>query len=419
MKDSSKNRILKNTGYLAIGSIGSKGMLMVLYIYVARILGPSDYGIYFTSFEYVSLLAVFARLGFDMTAIREGSKNIENINIFLSKFLFLRMIYSLSILVIGIAMAIYLKYDTTVLKIIIILSPLLIIGGAIPSGAMEHFNNYFRIIEKMKYVTIIQILRSALMLIFTSVFIFMNSLNIYFLTLVAIISSLIALFLQLFFVNKIFGNYLIFSIDWYFFKSLLRPILLFGLVSILYYLSFKIDIQIINFLLDEENVGLYVAGWQVNNIGLVFISSLSLSLFPNSSRRISQVSYRKKMGLLLIGTSILFSVFILIFNVFSKELVLLIFGTEFLKTAEILNILLWFIPLRVLQLWGSQILECGDYLVLRIFVYLIPMIINIILNFLLIPKYGIISAAYSSVITSLILLLLTTSSGIYISKYKL
>lgn len=412
-------RVIKNTGYLVFGSIFTKGLLMVVFIYVARILGPEQYGTYYTAIEYVGLVALFSRLGFDMTAIREGAKQLEHVSEIQNKLLPIRFYFSIVVAIIGFTVALVLDYNEFVTKLIIVLLPLVLIGGAISSGLIEHFNTSFRIIENMKIVTIIQIIRTVFFVFFSGLFILARYFNLYILAIIVVISSLFALYVQILYAKKYFEIKVNFNIDILFLKEIIKPVLLFGVVSILYMVSMKIDIQMLSNMINQKEVGYYAAGWQINNIGVVFIASLSLSLFPNSARLIKQRLYRNKLALFILTLSLVFALFSFAITFFSRDIVSLIFGAKFDSTIEILKILIWFIPIRVSLLWGSQILECGDFLVTRVGVYLIPMLINIILNLYYIPKLGAVGAAYVSIISNIIMLILVTGSALYITKYKL
>jgi len=418
-QNKSIKRVIKNTGYLAFGSIFSKGLLMLVFVYVARILGPEQYGTYFTAFEFVGLVALFSRLGFDMTAIREGAKELSKVDALQNKLLPIRIFYSIFISIIGLSIAYIINYNKNVFDLIIFLLPLVIIGGAINSGFIEHFNTSFRIIENMKIVTIIQIIRTIIFVVVSFFFISISFFNIYVLATITLFSSIIALIFQISLVKKYFSFTFHWKIDFVLLKKIIRPVFLFGIVSILYMLSMKIDIQILSNLTNQENVGFYAAGWQINNIGVVFISALSLSLFPNSARLIHQKKYRKKLGLFIIGLAFIIVLISLTISYYSRDIILLLFGNRFEETIKILKILVWFIPIRILLIWGSQVLECGDFLITRVVIYIIPMIINIVLNIIFIPKFGVIAAAYVSVFSSFIMLLFVTFSALYVSRFKL
>lgn len=412
-------RVFKNTGYLAFGSIFSKGLLMIVFIYIARVLGPDQYGSYFAAIEYVTLVALFSKLGFDMTAIREGAKNIANMNEMQNKLFTIRIYFSIVVSLLGLFIAFSLNYSEEVLKLIILLLPLVIIGGAVSSGIIEHFNTSFRIIENMKIVTIIQVTRALLFVLFSSIIIFLGYFNLIYFALLVILSSLLSAIIQFIFIRKYFDFHFAFNIDTQLVRKLMRPIILFGIVSILYMVSMKIDIQMLSNMVSQSEVGYYAAGWQINNVGIVFISALSLSLFPNSSRKIKQLAYRKKLGvfLMLLATGIGFILFLLSEN--ADYVVILLYGQKFESAIPLLKILIWFIPIRILLIWGSQVLECGDFLATRVIVYIIPMVLNILLNLIYIPIYGALAAAYISIISSFIMLILVSGSALFISRKKL
>ena len=85
-------------------------------------------------------------------------------------------------------------------------------------------------------------------------------------------------------------------------------------------------------------------------------------------------------------------------NVLADELIVLLYGNEFQKSAQILKIHIWatlFIFLRgVLSKW----LVIEENLKFSLISHLTGAIINIALNYFLIPKYGGLGAAWATIV---------------------
>ena len=161
----------------------------------------------------------------------------------------------------------------------------------------------------------------------------------------------------------------------------------------------------------SKEVGYYSAAWQVVICGEMFISGLSLSLFPTSSRSILKPGYSRKL-FILVSIITTLSCIIAAITVFTSESIIVsLFGERFLSSAALLSILIWFIPIRLLMIWGSQSLECMNALKIRLVGFVVPLILNISLNFYLIPKYDAIGAAIASIIAYLFMLIILTYLG--------
>lgn len=390
--------------------------MLLVFIIVARYFGPEAYGAYNTAFSFVFLSGMLSKLGFEMAVIREGVQNPDKIdhiqnNIFPFRFWLSIITWGLSIF-----LAYLLNFEENTFKLILIMSPTILIGGAISSGVYEHFSTFFKIIERLKYVTIPLIIRTFVFSISALGLVFFESASIVNLSYFIVVSSLIGLFFQYKFAVSHYNHVFSIKLNFSFIKKFLRPILLFGLVSLIYELSLRMNILMLNKLGNNIEAGLYSAAWQLVSIGTLFISSFSTAIFPNSARHIFFKKFRMKALKGFVGGTICFVVICLFTPLLSELVINLFFGSEYEISARVLSIIIWFLPLRFLSLWGHQILESADFLVLRLIVFVIPMILNIVLNYIWIPEYGSIGAAYASLFSNIILLILAFASGLYCVK---
>lgn len=72
-----KQTILKNTFWLAVASGVSKFLKLILFIYVARILGATEYGKFTFALAFVTLFVVFSDFGLSSIVTRELSREKE------------------------------------------------------------------------------------------------------------------------------------------------------------------------------------------------------------------------------------------------------------------------------------------------------------------------------------------------------
>jgi len=409
-------RILKNAAYLAFGSILGKAAMFIVFILVARYFGPENFGAYNTAFNHVFIMGILATLGFDMAIIREGARQLETAPLIQNKIFPLRFWVSIFICFFTVLSAYVIKYDEVTFKLILIMSPLVFTGGAVQSGIIEHFNSYFRMIEKMQYATYVLLFRTLLFAGVVSGMLFIEVLSLYNLSVLVVASSIAALFFQIQQAKIFYQQKYSLRIDYNYIKPLIRPILLFGIVSLLYEISLRLNILMLNKLSNNTEAGYYSAAWNLVSIGTLFIASFSTSIFPNSARSIFRADFRNKMLKGLGAGTLLFSLGCVAVFFISEFMVKVIYGEAYLQAAIVLVVAVWFLPLRLLSIWGHQIMESADYLILRIFIFIVPTILNIYVNFLLIPKYGALGSAYASLFSNIILLLLAMLAGACIIK---
>ena len=90
---------------------------------------------------------------------------------------------------------------------------------------------------------------------------------------------------------------------------------------------------------------------------------------------------------------------------FSREIILLIYGDNFLPSIAMLNILSWAVFLFFINFLLSNILITSGRETINTWNLLGATILNITLNLALIPQYGAIGAAWSTVLCEAVLIL--------------
>lgn len=213
-------------------------------------------------------------------------------------------------------------------------------------------------------------------------------------------------------------QYLTFNVDKNHFKLLLKfglPLCISGLT---FYLLDWADRFIIKDLLDLSTVGVYSLGARLAILmNVLFITPFTMVWAPlrmeyknnpDSNKLLTKVmSYFTIIGICIVLPFILFSDFII--GVFFPN-------PDYIGVARLIPILL----LAQLVFGYQNIVDYGIYIKNKtkfyIFVSLIGIVINVLLNYLLIPKFGYIAAAYITLLTYLI-----SSSLIYLisSRYYL
>ena len=187
------------------------------------------------------------------------------------------------------------------------------------------------------------------------------------------------------------------------------------LSSSMIYLIFSIDTLMLGFFEISENVGIYRIITQVSSISTIFLIVFGTIIGPKISNLYSDGKHEELKGLIKKSSKLIFFVTLPVFLLvvlFSKQ-ILLFFGPEYLKGYFALVFLTFcqftyaisgFVDL-ILNMTGRQ----------KIFgkITIVCAVVNLLLNFLLIPKFGIIGAALS---TGFSILLTNVIALVYIKK---
>lgn len=188
-------------------------------------------------------------------------------------------------------------------------------------------------------------------------------------------------------------------------KSLLKDSFPMMYSLLLLYLLSWTDIFMIENLRTSKEVGIYNTAFKVASIGFLVITSINVVIAP----KIAELYNKKELELLhitIVNTTRLISLFTLplvgIIIFFRKE-ILLFFGTEFVDGENTLVIITIGILFSAMSGTVDQILNMTNNQKILRNIILISFILNVILNYILIPKFGIEGAAFASLITNVFL----------------
>lgn len=192
--------------------------------------------------------------------------------------------------------------------------------------------------------------------------------------------------------------------DWTLFKNTLDIGFRSFLACTLAFLVIRSDVFMINFLKELGDVGLYSLAVNFTDEILLIASSIALALFPHINEKPEQ-----SLEITLKTTRIL-SLFLIIILTMSailiKPVIFYFFGKNFmgsLPSFYILTLAIYFLSICTII---SQFFASKSFPWKAILAWLPGLILNIILNLIFIPKFGIIVAAATSLLAYIITFLI-------------
>jgi len=187
-------------------------------------------------------------------------------------------------------------------------------------------------------------------------------------------------------------------------KKLIARSWSFGLHTVLGIFYFMIDTQIISLYLGATEVALYQSVFRIILILLVFSDIVSNVLLPYLSYKfyqqenISELVSKIFLYMLLIGCSLF-----LAFTSFKVIILELLYTPEYVQAAVLVLPFSIVIILRTCSVLLGNILTISNRQVYRVITVAASLVVSIVLNLICIPKYGIISAAWVSVVVHVVL----------------
>lgn len=368
--------------------------------YVTRILGAKEYGAFSIALNIITYLQVLVEYGFGMSATREvalSDKKEKSLSTLFSAVLLSRgILLSISIIITGLYCALA-RLPANQFLCVSILSICLF-------GYCVQQNWIFQGMQEMKYISIINIVSRSLSTILILVF-------------VKAPNDLL-LYCFLYSISPFASGFLGLIVSAYKYGIKLVRITLVDVINELrngFYvfttqLSSKvfsaIGITILGFFATEEVVGTFSAIQKIPNIIVMLWMPISQVLYPHISEKMSKSfidgeKYVLKMQKKFI---ILFLALILILCVFSKTVVSIAFGKEYLDYYYwIIPLSFWIIFAICNNFWGVQILLASGHDREYGRAFQISVCFTVLLNVLLIWKIKGLGASLAPLLSEILL----------------
>ena len=333
--------------------------------------------------------------GLNKTIIREGSKHVSSMSVDLERTIGIRNLLIIVAIIACIISSFFTNYELqTKLYIIIFSFQLAYIG------VKGFVGTIYQATEKMQYISIFGI---ANRILFVSLSIAFLSYGFGLLTLfsIALFSNILTLIINYKFSQK-FVKFNIFS-RIQFDKKLLKPALIFSLIAFLGFLTTRIDLLMISFLGTAKDVGIYAVAQKITQQGIMLRNVTAIAFFPIFVKRFYNNSMKSRK-LLMYSLSFFVAVFIIsgTFSFFAKDLIVLLFGTKYENSGEILKFLIFSLALTWAVLPYSLSIQATNNERYSLIIGSITAGLNVPLNYIFFLKYGVIGIVYSTLIVFVI-----------------
>ena len=176
-----------------------------------------------------------------------------------------------------------------------------------------------------------------------------------------------------------------------------------------------IDILILGYFEPSDQIGIYNVAVKISMFGSIILFSINSIVAPKISEFFNQENFLELKKMIKASSKLMFflTIPVLILILVFSEFILRFFGEQFVSGVLCLNILIIGQLINVLCGSVGYVLNMTEYQNVFKWIVIFSVIVNIILNIILIPLYGIFGAAIASMIS---LILWNIVSCIYIYK---
>ncbi len=390
--------VAKNTAWLTISTVISRGIRALLILYAARILGTEGYGIFSYAMSLAAFFGIFSDIGLSSLLTREVVKQPEKVSSYISTTFFIKLAILFSTLIIALIFA---PMTITVIEVktLIPLAMFLLI--------FDNFRSFgfsiTRAQNKMEIEAILSTLTDVLIVGISMTILFLNP-SAWWLSLAYVVGSGLGTGIVFWTIRKNLTG-----ITKSFDKTLVKPILSsawpFAIMSVLGAFMINVDTIIIGWFSSAHELGLYSAAQRVPLLLYVVATLFASSIFPIFSRLVHTGETSKIKELMEVSLkSIMMVAFPLAIGgmLLAKPITELIFGSAYEQAWPTLSLLMLTIILVFPGVLISNAIFAYDKQKSFIFSTGIGAGVNVILDLILIPIYGIIGSVVATLSAQLL-----------------
>jgi O-antigen/teichoic acid export membrane protein len=387
-------RIFKNTLWISAANIIGKGLAFVLMIYIARYLGDTLYGKFSFALSLVGILAVIADFGLGNFATREIARANEKTQKYLDNIIVIKILLGIITYILIIISLILLNKDDLTKQLTYLAGLYIIINSF-----EQFFYTVFRAWEKMKFEAICRIAYDVFLFILGVILIQLNF-GARSLMIAYILATCLSFFLSITFVKKYFTKFKV-EIDFPFWKKVLKESWPFALSSIFTIIYFRIDIIMLSEMRTDQEVGWYNAAYNLVFALILIPSVFDIIFYPILSKAFRDKNEYKDVCKKVFIYAITLAVPLgILFFLIKEPLIQILYNNKYPLAAPIFGILVWSFVFTLINRFPF-IITAANLQILITKQLAFGMILNIILNFFLIPKFGTTGAAWATVIAEI------------------
>lgn len=388
-----KHRTIKNIIWLSADSLIRLGLGFLVSVWLARYLGPNDFGIYNYAFAIIAIYSAVASLGMNGVVVRELIKGDVQKDIIMGTSFRLQIFGSiLASFLVLLTILILRPGELGLLKVILLMLPSVLLRSS------DIIKYWFESVISAKYSVIAQNI-AFFISSGVKVVIILSGGSYYLIAATVTIEAFIAAILLFYFYRK---NHP--PIRWVFDRheairllSLSWPLILSGVALMLY---MRIDQIMIGNMLGNASVGIYSVAVKMVEVWYFFPMAIVSSLFPKiiKLRDISEQEYNSKLQFLY-DILVILSVSLAIVVTFCSDFIIAFFyDKQYESAATLIKIYSWVSVFYFLSsASGRWYINEGlqKYALNR---NLLGLLIGVLLNYLFIPIWGAEGSVYATLI---------------------
>lgn len=381
--------LFKNIYWALLGKICNLASGLIVGIIVARYLGPEKYGLMNYVISYVFLFQTIAIFGLDSIEVREESKNEAQYNKIIGTAFILKIVLGCIFIAVTIITSIFTERDSYTTILIAIYSITIVLNS------FSVIRNYFTSIVQNEYIVKAEISRTLLAIIIKLCLLFFKANLTIFVIAYATDYILLASGYYVSYKYKI-GKISIWEFDKSIAVYLLKESFPLMLTSTAVFIYQRIDQVMIGQMIDKQSVGYFSVASRFVEIIMYIPMTLAQTIMPVLVK-VKEQSYQayELKGQQFMSFSFWFTLITCtVVSLLAYFIVNITFGIEYLPAVPILQIMAFKAATVALSNTAGTMLIAEGLQKYAIFRDITGCLVCLLLNYLLLPLYGIMAAAF-------------------------
>ena len=395
LRNISKNKVVKNAGWIIGGRLVNKLLAFLVGILTARYLGPSNYGLINYAAAYTSFFASVCTLGINSIIVKNFVDHPDEEGKTIGTTLLLRAVSSLlsALMIVGIVGIVDRDEPLTVVVVALCSVGLIF-------QIFDTLNYWFQARLQSKYSALASLASYAAVSVYKIVLLVLGKSVEWFALASALDYTVLAVVLAAAYFKN--GGQR-FTASWAKAKELLSSSTSFIISGLMVSIYACTDKLMLKQMLGEASVGYYSLASAISVSWAFVLSAIIDSLYPEivQSFNTNRIYYERKnrqLYAIVFYTSLFMSAAICLL---ARPFIEILYGASYLPAVQPLRIVVWYTAFSYLGVARNAWMVCENRQKYLKYLYMGAAAINVVLNLLFIPPWGASGAAAASLITQI------------------
>lgn len=390
------SRLTKNVSWIFVGNVFHAILAFLLNIYVARMLTLNDNGLITYSTSWINFFTAVGTLGFNGIISREFSRNEKKANQYIWSCIFARVLFSF-LAIILLQFIVWISSPSEGLLHIIVLCQ----SSTILFSSFDIFIYWYQYKNQAKITACYRLIAFAISAIWRVVAIGICNNLVFYIAGVSVETLFFVFFLYTFY-KRHYTKYLCIKRETMtYMLRISYPFIFSAILSTIYGQADKIMLKS---MIDNSAVALYNASATLAGLVVIIPTTLIEGFRPDimDAKFSNEALYQKRLRQLysiVFWCCILYGVFI---TIFANQIILTLYGEKYIGAVSALSLIVWYTSFSYFGAINNVYMVAEDKQKWVQVTTFVGAIANIVMNFMLIPLWGIVGAALASLLTQII-----------------